>query len=313
MTGLIDDLYHPTWDIIDSTKTRCFLDCPRKYFYEYILGWTPDRPRHDLEFGEAWHQALPVFYEYGFSEDSLKLAAHQFMTHYRKHFQEATDLDYAPKSPGNALVALHEYSQRYNKDLELYEVLHIEVAGTVMIMKDKNIHFRCDAILRDRKTDEMLFLEHKTTKQFGRTWTDQWALSVQLGTYTHVINCLYGPEKTYGGLVNGVAFMKKGNDFVRLPIRKTLDMMNVWHWSMCHTLHEMDHQMHLLSKCTKDDRIMEAYPLNPESCTKYWGCAYHDLCCAWANPLRHVEQPPIGFLEYRWDPSAREAKEIIEV
>ena len=46
-----------TFKVNDSTKISCFLGCPRKYFYEYILDWRPDCPHHYLDFGEAWHRA----------------------------------------------------------------------------------------------------------------------------------------------------------------------------------------------------------------------------------------------------------------
>ena len=47
----------PTWNIKDSSKLDTYLDCPRKFFYEHMLGWRVDRPAHALHFGTSWHMA----------------------------------------------------------------------------------------------------------------------------------------------------------------------------------------------------------------------------------------------------------------
>lgn len=313
MSDLYEQLKHPTWEINDSSKIKTYLDCPRKYFYEYVLGWAPDYPRHDLEFGEAWHKAMEVFYLYGFSDDALQLAKAKFIEHYRKFFDENTDMDYAPKSPGNAMLALEEYRGKYADDSTRFKILHVEVAGSVLLTPEHSIYYRLDTALEDKESGAISFLEHKTTKRLGRQWLDQWSLSIQLGTYCHVLYSLYGLERVYGGTVNGVAFQKKGNEFVRVPVRKTPDSMNVWHWSTCFWLDQLHQQYELLKKCSPKDTIMEAFPLNPESCTKYWGCPFHDFCTSWPNPLQRCEEPPLGYVEYRWDPSARESHEVINI
>ena len=48
----------PTLQTVDSTKINTFLDCPRQYFFTYVLGWRSDRPNNHLVFGQAWHEAM---------------------------------------------------------------------------------------------------------------------------------------------------------------------------------------------------------------------------------------------------------------
>ena len=58
---------------------------------------------------------------------------------------------------------------------------------------------------------------------------------------------------------------------------------------------------------------MTAFPMNPTSCTNYFGCAFHDFCMAWPNPLRRCGEPPIGFVEQHWDPTQEEVKHKFEI
>ena len=59
--------------------------------------------------------------------------------------------------------------------------------------------------------------------------------------------------------------------------------------------------------------MLMCFPMNTESCTKYFGCAYHDFCQAWPNPLQHCEEPPLGFKIEHWDPTEGESKYVVNV
>ena len=82
---------HSSWNIIDSTKLNAFLECPRSYFYEYILGWRSEAPNLHLEFGKAWHLAMEHLILHGYDETSIKDAYLKFHEHYRSHFPELLD------------------------------------------------------------------------------------------------------------------------------------------------------------------------------------------------------------------------------
>ncbi len=249
---------------------------------------------------------------YGYYEESVQIAFVRFLDHYRKFFPEDTDAQYAPKNPETAFHALIRYTVQYADDLKQYEKLYTEVAGSVPVMEGRNIHFRMDAIMRDRSTDEVFALEHKTTKRGGRTWVDQWALSIQCGTYAHALYCLYGPTSVYGVRVNGAVF-KKDMEFIRVPVKKTLPSMNVWHSTVCSVIREMTNSFHVLADARPSDRVLEAFPLNPTACTKYWGCPYHDFCTCWANPLDRCKEAPAGFAVTRWDPSDKDSNYEVQI
>lgn len=296
---------HKSWDILDSTKIQSFMDCPRSYFYEYILGWRSKDPNVHLEFGKAWHLAMEQLILFGYGSDSV-IEAHRLLTdHYRKYFSVEMDEVYAPKNPGYALRALAEYTQVYRNDK--FTPIYTEIAGTVPIDVDKVLHFRMDSILQTE--DGIKSLEHKTGSTLNRQWTDQWGLSVQTGTYNHVLYCLYPEEQVWGVEINGTFLQKKEHKFQRVPARRSKKMMQNWFANISFYVDWiLAEQKSLMESCTEQDEIMLAFPMNTQSCTKYFGCKYHDYCISWANPLQHIDQVPMNMKVEWWNPAEEESK-----
>jgi CRISPR/Cas system-associated exonuclease Cas4 (RecB family) len=302
-----------TWYVRDPSKVKGFMDCPRQYFFEYMLGWRSTAPNNDLVFGEAIHDGTEVFYLKGFGTDQIKEAYQTFLTTYRRDFPASTDALFEPKTPAKALKFFSEYTVEYPRDFDNLEVLYTEIAGTVPLNERHLLHFRMDTILRDTRTGLYLSHEHKTSKQKGRTWTDQWFLSTQLGTYSHVLYCLYPYEIVKGITVNGMFFYKDKIGFERVPVHFTKPQMQVWAWNMTHYLDMIDWETQRLAECKDSDDVLECFPMQTENCTKYRGCSYHEYCIAWPNPLQRCQEPPLGFKMEFWDPRARKSRHRIDV
>ena len=304
--------YHPTWDILDSSKLTTYMDCPRRFFFEYVLSWRSDAPNNHLVFGTAWHDAMEHLLLNGYEDENVFEAFDKFLLSYREHFPEESDELYSPKTPTNALKALGLYCEQHRRDLSEFETLYTEIAGTVPINEDQILYFRMDSICKDN-SGRIFSLEHKTGSRLSRFWTDQWPLSIQVGTYTHVMNCLYDPKTVWGVKVNGTFFAKRNISFSRVPVRKTLDHMKQWLWNVAWWADQIRWQHDLLDRCTTGDQVLTAFPQQPGSCTKYFGCPYHDFCLAWPNPLAHADELPPGYVIERWDPSEREATHTMEL
>ena len=222
----------PDWQNIDSSKLTDYLRCPRYYFYRHILGWEFEGKNINLIFGESWHRAKESILINGTDDVSLAAAMQSFMKYYRQYYTEHTDLGNYPKNPGNALQALVEYRQQYGSNSE-YKVVEIagkpatEIYGTVPISDDRLYHFRIDAIVQNER-GKFLFIDHKTSGSDRDIYRKAYNLSMQMLAYYHVINCMYPPEQVEGGSVELTIFRKKGNLNIRIPIKKTLAMMDEW-------------------------------------------------------------------------------------
>jgi hypothetical protein len=314
---------HPTWDVIDSSKLETFYDCPRKYFYEYVLGWRRDAPEHDLYFGNAWHVAREHQLIHGY--DDIEGAYAAFLTYYRKEFPSNTDILFRPKDPECVLMALQKFAIERQRDLMDNEVLFTEVSGTVPITNEGDVlHYRMDSVLKRKEDGKIFSWDHKSAKNFGRTWADKFHLSIQNGTYTHCLYCLYPVEQVIGVEFCGTAFkyfsrggsvnpQGYGVEFLRVPAWKTPDQMNVWLWNTQDTYFNLKREMDRLSNCSDNDRVLQCFPMNPGNCTKYWGCQFHDFCLAWPNPLRACDEPPNGFRTKFWDPREMETTNKLDL
>ena len=304
--------YNDNWEIVDASKLSDFVKCPRKYFWRHTLGWESTAPNNHLIFGTSWHKAQEHILRNGY--DAVDEALIVFLADYRETFSPDTDELFGNKTPSKADDALRGYVDYYRGDLDEWEVLHTEIAGSVLITEDHLMHFRMDSVLREREGErKYLSLDHKTGSRKGRTWTDQFILSIAAGLYTHVLYCLYPPEEVKGMQYRGTFFYKsKPAEFEDVPCWKGMSQMQQWLWGTVYWYNLLKSNYELLSEATKDDQVLMAFPQNPEYCTQYFGCPYHDFCTAWSNPLTRCEEPPMGFQIRFWNPMDEESTVLME-
>lgn len=307
-----------TWSIKDSSKISTFLDCPRKYFYEHILGWRPDVPGQDAYFGEAIHKAREHQLLHGYED--IQGAYNAFYSYYREEFPAETDEIYRPKDAAGALHAITLLAEQRSSDLDENEVVELdgvkmtEISGTVPISRDQVLHYRLDSIMRRRADGKIFSWDHKTTKRFSRFWREQFHLSIQNGTYTHCLYCMFPIEQVLGIEFYGISFeyLKRNQEyrvmFEQVPAFKTPEQMNSWLWTVNTLVNEINFETEQLFECEEGDSVLQAFPMNPNSCTKYFGCPFHDFCLAWQNPLQQCYEVPLGFKEEFWDPSQMDTR-----
>jgi hypothetical protein len=303
----------PSWSIVDSSKLDSFQRCKRLFFYEYILGWRSEVPAQDLWFGECWHKAREYQLIHGY--DKIYEAFELFESNYREKFSEETDELYRPKDPMAALIALEKYASDRHKELDNNQVLLTETSGTVPInYQGRKLYYRMDSVVLRKEDDRIFSWDHKSKKgAFTRQWSEQFQLSIQNGTYTHCMYCMFPIDQVLGVEFCGTAFeylQRKSKlreagyhiSFLRVPAYKTPDQMNSWLWTVNDLYNELEREMDRLTHCKDSDPVMMAFSMNSSSCTDYYGCKYHDFCISWQNPIQRCDRPPLGFIEEHWDP-----------
>ena len=306
---------HRTWDIVDSSKLDCYATCPRKFFYEYILGWRSETPSHHLIYGAAIHKALEVLYTSRKWDESILLEAFKaFNDYYRETFPDPSfDEVYAPKAPGFVHQLLVDYITKYSDDLANFDILHIEVAGEIPVSYHDNLHYRIDAIVENESG--VWILEHKTGgSALGKQKEMELSMGFQLGTYIHVLYSCFKPERVRGAIVNYIQPLKTMNKFQRLTLRVSPAQMETWlarvnfyYLNLLNDITSLVKRPHLT-----DGNVMICFPQNPTACGKYFGCSHYDFCIAWDNPLRFTTEPPMGMRVEWWDPSDYQGRKILK-
>lgn len=306
---------HKTWDINDPTKIKQYMSCPRKYFYEYVLGWRTISPNIHFIFGDAWHKAIEHLMLTSYTDlEVIRAYDGKFLPTFRKDIPADMDEIYSPKTPANALKALGQYIDVYKRDKEKYEVLYTEIAGSTSITEDTVVYWRMDSIVREREGDKkVLSLDHKTSgRNITSSWRSSWDLDIQMATYTHNLYCLYPFEEVKGVKVNGAFFLKTKLNFERVPVYRNKESMQFWLWNTIYYMDCIKRDFALLEDATDSDPVLMTFPMNTESCGSWAGCIYKDFCTTWPNPLRNCEAPPLGFKVEHWNPMDKESTHKME-
>jgi len=291
--------------------------CPRKYYFEHVVGWHPNLPDHHLWFGIAVHESLEYIYEQWrieapktYSSDLMKAAFSVFLTKYREKYPEETDGEFSRyKTPIGFASILREYHSKYSIS-DNFDVIYTEVSGSVPVGetpdgKPLNFYFVLDTLCKD--SSGYFILEHKTTQWSPKLWSETFDISIQVGAGNHVLHCLYGDE-TRGLIINGLVF-KKDPEVIRLPKFMSGKAMEEWLFQV----EDLFRQIHLdherLSETKPTDTVMKAFPKKETGCMQFNRvCPFHSYCANCTNPLRDAETPPPDFTIEFWDPRVRERK-----
>lgn len=311
--------YHPSMDVLDSTKIKCYQECPRKFFYEYVLGWQSSRPSNHLIFGQAVHKALEYLVLNGYRVESAMAALEIFNKEYRLTFLQSTDVLFEPKTPARFLSMLIEYIKKYSDDHSRYTVYKTEIGGMIHLSPAHVMAFKMDTILYDNERQLYVSLEHKTKggNYIGPNYIYDFMLSTQLGTYTHVLNSLFPVDEVGEVIINCLCFKKtKGHDFIleRFPIPLTPKQMDNWLETTKAWMDRIYTDYTLLAGMDQFDDNMNCFHMNGTACTN-WGRVCHNMqmCTAYRNPLRHIDRLPVDMEVRYWNPLEEDLTEVVNL
>lgn len=310
---------HDSWHIIDSTKLRTYMECPRKYFYTYVLGWRSKFPNNHLFFGTLWHEAVEFLLDKGYTRENLIGVKVNFYEKYREVFGEETDKDFGAKTPDNALMALDAYFERFQSDPYEYTVIATEIGGIVNIGPRESMAYKMDAVLKHKHESAFTCLDFKTSQRMMSYWADSWSLDNQMLLYLHALYCLYGGMKHIKKTVRirgAFFYTSKPALFKEARVEKELHQFQSWLATILTWYRTLKLDMKILLEDDREDKeVMEAFPMNSNACFN-WGreCEFHNLCISRNNPLQACAEPPVKLKVEFWNPlEDREIKRRIDI
>ena len=252
---------------MDHTATKCFKECPRKYFYRMVLGRTSPAGKWESVFawGSAIHKFLEVLYETG----DAGAAMQQGLTIFR-----------APSNPSFEFQSKERLITNFAKLLNMYkEETKNGVIRVEAIEQPFNMIF-ADGISIGGRFDQLI-------RWNGRTWIRDWkTTSKQLSyfkqglepndqaiRYVYAASCLqHGmDENGYPNrVIDGVLFTAIYNtktvvaEIQGVPSSRTLAQVRKW----------VDEQV-FIHKQMAACREADVWPMHEVSCSF---CDYRQVC-----------------------------------
>lgn len=296
---------------IDSTMRTAFTECPRRFYYEFCLGFRPSDKSQDLIAGGCFAKAIEVYLSEIHSRRSTPARAHALAF---AAFSHAWG-DFQPKNPANpktferTWAAFEAYIQKWPADEDhiqpitrdtaepSYEFtfalpLDEETTGLPFELHPSGSPFifsgRFDA-LGHYLDQKLIIRDEKTTKGIGPKWNEKWDLRGQFIGYVWACQLLGLDVEQVA--IRGVGILKR--DIKLAEALKT------------YRPHLVERFAHVLQRDIF--RIREAWDTGiwdfvyNDRCSQYDGCMFQQLCLR-ADPLPWYKD----FVQTRWNPLARE-------
>lgn len=142
-----------------------YQECPRKWYFKYVLGWKTKGVSAPLAMGSALHEGQEVFYKENFN----------FSKAFDRSMEVINEIDPLLKEKtASAFHIWHGFLGRFERDK--IEVLKVEEPITIKLPNGFNMTGRLDRLLKDKETDEVFISDLKTTG---------WDLTKTLRNYTY--------------------------------------------------------------------------------------------------------------------------------
>lgn len=303
---------------IDNTSISIFKECPRKWHYGMQLGLRPNSYAAPLEFGGAYHACLEVFDDLlakGKSRDdalretireAFRVSAPTLEDGSPSPFAQATAGDTA-RTRTTLVRTLIWYEEHYRNEIAGDMQTYVLASGEPAV--ELSFSFELPVEFFNPETNQMepahytghidkivtyqgrLFaMERKHTKNsFYDSYWNRYINSSQIDGYIYASHVNFNLE-VGGCIIDATQFQVNSSRFARRVVTRTPERRHEWLLETLYWLHQLD-------SCIKSDY----FPRNTESCSKYSGCQFYELCFA------HKDVQPAIMREHfrveKWDPT----------
>lgn len=142
-----------------------YQECPRKWYFRYVMGWRPIAITDPLALGSAVHEGQEVFYKNDFN---YKMAIDRALEVIR---------DLNPLLRDKVASAMHIWNGFIGRfERQNVEVVMVEEPVIIKLPNGFNMTGRLDRLLKDKETDRLFIDDTKTTG---------WDLTKTLRNYTY--------------------------------------------------------------------------------------------------------------------------------
>lgn len=307
---MTDSLPRPEFPLVwDNTMRSTFVECPRKFSWEYLHHFKHKAPNVHLHAGKAWAGALEearlAFYGEGL--DSLSAQARglekllslygdfdpgersnkslprlvEAYTYYFKAFPLETDPVQPFMGPNGPMV-------EFSFALPLHESLVHPVTGEPIIYSG-----RADMIAT--YAGALSIYDDKTTSSLGASWAGQWDRRSQFTGYAWAAKEFGIPVSQI--IVRGIALLKLSTNHAQTITVRTPHHIAEWHGQV---VRDIRRAISAWEEGYWDVNLAEA-------CSSYGGCLFKQPCTS-SDPTPWLTGG--NYAIRKWNPVTREEQEI---
>lgn len=252
---------------MDHTATKCFMECPRKYFYRMVLGRTAPEGQWEAVFawGSSLHKFLEVLYETGHAGEAMTAAKPLF-----KPPTKSTFMFQDTQRWMNTVVALTKFYLEEQKKGNI-TVIGIEQPFHIQFPDGVTLGGRFDQLIKFN--GRVWIRDWKTTSKKADWFANQLDPNDQAIRYIYAASCLtHGvdeagmPNRVIDGtMFTAIVNMKTVGPEIR-PITSSRNMTQIRNWVRDKMFIHKQMQM-----CRDED----IWPMNEVNCTF---CDYRMVC-----------------------------------
>lgn len=303
-------------EVMDYSCLSCYLVCPRKFLFQYVLHLRPSGPPSlDLVFGSCWHLGLETAYKY---MKATRCADPYVLTEIATvAFQALWNLEAAahytpeqayPKSPARAADMFYKYFNLFAADDSKCEIIAVEEPFTIHLDDNlPNYIGRLDLAMLNKGNLELY--EHKTSKSNSDVIFLGYKNSFQCDGYL-TVGHLYFDKLPI--IVHNLALCQKTKiEHFRHPVSKAPKKIDRFLSDLSYYAARINEELDALQEHNSNDKeyVLPVFRRTPgTSCTEYFRpCDYYDICLMRNNPMLWKDNPPHGYDIFEWDPREHEA------
>jgi hypothetical protein len=288
---------------IDNTSLSKFKECPQKYFLSIVQGYRRNSKAPPLVFGKIYHDLLELYDRLIFTGISREDVVRILVRRALNYSNELAELDDDKRNIPSLLRAIVWYDMAYSND-PFKTVMLIDGRPAVELSFQLNFPMQlynwesgehedviyCGHIDRIASYEGRLYaVEHKhTTSALGDYYYDRYTFSSQISGYAAAIRVVWGLDAV-GAMIDSTSIGVTFARFGRRIATRVEEHLEEW-------LEDTKYWITQVYEAKKNQH----FPRNTESCNRYSGCEFRDVC--YARPGARDAVLKADFHVEHWNP-----------
>lgn len=268
----------------NQSRVQLFITCHRKYYWQFIEGLVPDRPRWPLLTGTAVHLGLAELSVGTSVDEAVKRATEKFESELPARRLPGEDEIIADQL---ALIRkmLPAYAEYWSDD-QTFTPLGVEAAGRVEVGKDSGIFlvFRIDKLVLWNR--QIWVLDHKTAAKLDMRDLMKYEMDLQMSSYIYGASVVL--RKPVSGVIVDLLVKTTVPQFHRELFNRSEADLRSFEEEYVEAVQDIEARK---ARCAAGEDPKTVFYKNTSQCLQYGKCPYRDLCLR-DNPAQRMMFAP---------------------